>query len=327
MTNLQILLHHFHPASWIILPILSRTSLGRKDPTKLPLVQQLGWTFLTSLTRGNQGNRWEDTREQQDGHTVWLPKKIDQGILISMNFEENILGDCGTATLRKVRWTTINNSTQEMKHVQPHLAFQWTLSIDEKCPPFQATNPSKPSNPSSSTSTSYLAHFFPWISVRSNLKPAPLDLINLVTACCMSFFVGSGRSVWKSTSVLSMRQRELDLSLLAKTWSQCISMQMSDVFYHMCFCACAARLLVCRSFLERAIVATAALTLEARKGVKMSPTVGGSEIRRSPPGMQKNTCENTGCSPYWCRIPSINSQGALSILGPLAIQAWSIPST
>ena len=31
---------------------------------------------------------------------------------------------------------------------------------------------------------------------------------------------------------------------------------------------CAARLLVCRSFLERAIVATAALTLEARKGVK-----------------------------------------------------------
>ena len=53
----------------------------------------------------------------------------------------------------------------------------------------------------------------------------------------------------------------------------------------------------------------------------MSPTVGGSEIRRSPLGMYKNTYENTGCSPYWCRIPSINSQGALSILGPLAIQA------
>lgn len=31
--------------------------------------------------------------------------------------------------------------------------------------------------------------FFPWISVRSNLKPAPLDLINLVTGCCMSFLL------------------------------------------------------------------------------------------------------------------------------------------
>lgn len=72
------------------------------------------------------------------------------------------------------------------------------------CPPFEATNPSKPSNPSSSTLwcflvTSYLAHFFfPWISVRSESEAGTFGSDKPCDSLLHELFVGSGRSVEKA---------------------------------------------------------------------------------------------------------------------------------
>ncbi len=71
-----------------ILAVGSLAQLRRKDPPKLPLVQQLGWTSLTSL-------KWRCKSGKIRGNnkmvTPYGSEKMDQGLLISKKFEEGIL--------------------------------------------------------------------------------------------------------------------------------------------------------------------------------------------------------------------------------------------